>query len=47
MQVLYTSGSVSLKEGLMYVLNKLLAKQVKRFYLFLDQDPFISCVHNK
>ena len=29
----------------MYVLNKLFAKQVKSFYLLLDQGPFISCVH--
>ena len=29
----------------MYVLNKLFAKQFKSFYLLLDQDPFISCVH--
>ena len=43
--VLYTSGSVSLKERLMYFQNELFVKQVKSFYLLLDQDPFIFCVH--
>ena len=39
--LLYTSGPVSLKERLLYTLNKLFVKQVKSFYLLLDQDPFI------
>ena len=29
----------------MYFQNKLFVKQVKSFYLLLDQDPFISCVY--
>ena len=40
-KLLYTSGSVSLKERLLYTLNKLFVKQVKSFYLLLDPDPFI------
>ena len=39
--MLYTSGLVSLKERLLYTLNKLFVKQVKSFYLLLDLDPFI------
>ena len=47
-EMLYTSGLVSFKEGLMLVPNKLFVKQVKSFYLFLDQDPFIvlCSLHN-
>ena len=46
--VLYTSGPVFLKERLLYTLNKLFVKQVKRFHLLLDLDPFISqcSLHN-
>ena len=46
--MLYTSSLVSLKERL-YFLNKLFVKQVKSFYLLLDQDPFIvlCSLHNK
>ena len=46
--VLYTSGPVSLKERLLYTLNKLFVKQVKSFLLLLDLDPFIllSSPHN-
>ena len=46
--LLYTSGPVSLKERLLYTLNKLFVKQVKSFLLLLDQDPFIllSSPHN-
>ena len=46
--VLYTSGPVSLKERLLYTLNKLFVKQVKSFRLLLDLDPFIlQCsLHN-
>ena len=40
--MLYTSGPVSLKERLLYTLNKLFVKQVKSFHLLLDLDPFIS-----
>ena len=40
--LLYTSGPVSLKERLLYALNKLFVKQVKSFLLLLDLDPFIS-----
>ena len=43
--MLYTLGLVSLKERLLYFLNKLFVKQSKSFYLLLDQDPSISCVH--
>ena len=39
--LLYTSGLVSLKERLLYTLNKMLVKQVKSFHLLLDLDPFI------
>ena len=47
-QVLYTSGPVSLKERLLYTLNKLFVKQVKSFLLLLDLDPSIplSSSHN-
>ena len=47
--VLYTSGPVSLKERLLYTLDKLFVKQVKSFLLLLDLDPFIllSSPHNK
>ena len=38
---LYTSGPVSLKERLVYTLNKLFVKQVKSSHLLLDLDPFI------
>ena len=46
--MLYTSGPVSLKERLLYTLNKLFVKQVKSFLLLLDLDPFIplSSSHN-
>ena len=46
--LLYTSGPVSLKERLVYTLNKLFVKQVKSFHLLLDLDPFIlQCsLHN-
>ena len=46
--MLYTSGPVSLKERLVYTLNKLFVKQVKSFHLLLDLDPFIlQCsLHN-
>ena len=46
--MLYTSGPVSLKERLLYTLNKLFVKQVKSFLLLLDLDPFIplSSPHN-
>ena len=46
--LLYTSGPVSLKERLLYTLNKLFVKQVKSFLLLLDLDPFIlQCsLHN-
>ena len=46
--MLYTSGPVSLKERLLYTLNKLFVKQVKSFLLLLDLDPFIlQCsLHN-
>ena len=46
--MLYTSGPVSLKERLVYTLNKLFLKQVKSFHLLLDLDPFIlQCsLHN-
>ena len=46
--VLYTSGPVSLKERLLYTLNKLFVKQVKSCLLLLDLDPFIlQCsLHN-
>ena len=46
--LLYTSGPVFLKEGLLYTLNKLFVKQVKSFLLLLDLDPFIlQCsLHN-
>ena len=46
--VLYTSGPVSLKERLLYTLNKLFVKQVKSFYLLLDPNPFIflCLLHN-
>ena len=46
--LLYTSGPVSLKERLLYTLNKLFVKQVKSFLLLLDLDPFIplSSSHN-
>ena len=46
--LLYTSGPVSLKERLLYTLNKLFVKQVKSFLLLLDLDPFIllSSPHN-
>ena len=42
------SGLVSLKERLLYTLNKLFVKQVKSFLLLLDLDPFIllSSSHN-
>ena len=44
----YTSGPVSLKERLLYFLNKLFIKQVKSFHLLLDLDPFIflCSLHN-
>ena len=47
-QVLYTLGLVSLKERLLYTLNKLFVKQVNSFLLLLDLDPFIelSSPHN-
>ena len=47
-KLLYTSGPVSLKERLLYTLNKLFVKQVKSFLLLLDLDPFIlQCsLHN-
>ena len=47
-KLLYTSGPVSLKERLLYTLNKLFVKQVKSFFLLLDLDPFIlQCsLHN-
>ena len=46
--LLYTSGPVSLKERLLYTLDKLFVKQVKSFLLLLDLDPFIllSSPHN-
>ena len=46
--LLYTLGPVSLKERLLYTLNKLFVKQVKSFLLLLDLDPFIllSSPHN-
>ena len=46
--MLYTLGPVSLKERLVYTLNKLFVKQVKGFHLLLDLDPFIlQCsLHN-
>ena len=46
--MLYTSGPVSLKERLLYTLNKLFVKLVKSFHLLLDLDPFIfQCsLHN-
>ena len=46
--MLYTSGPVSLKERLLYTLNKLFVKQVKSCLLLLDLDPFIfQCsLHN-
>ena len=46
--LLYTSGPVSLKERLLYTLNKLFVKQVKSCLLLLDLDPFIlQCsLHN-
>ena len=46
--MLYTSGPVSLKERLLYTLNKLFVKQVKSFYLLLDPNPFIflCLLHN-
>ena len=46
--LLYTSGPVSLKERLLYTLNKLFVKQVKSCLLLLDLDPFIllSSPHN-
>ena len=46
--MLYTSGPVSLKERLLYTLNKLYVKQAKSFHLLLDLDPFISqcSLHN-
>ena len=46
--MLYTSGPVSLKERLLYTLNKLLVKQVKSFYLLLDPDfyfPVLTSQH--
>ena len=47
-RMLYTSGPVSLKERLLYTLNKLFVKQVKSCLLLLDLDPFIlQCsLHN-
>ena len=46
--LLYTSGPVSLKERLLYTLNKLFVKQAKSCLLLLDLDPFIlQCsLHN-
>ena len=46
--MLHTSGLVSLKERLLYFLNKLFVKQVKSFHLLLDLDPFIflCSLHN-
>ena len=46
--MLYISGPVSLKERLLYTLNKLFVKQVKSFYLLLDPNPFIflCLLHN-
>ena len=46
--MLYTSGPVSLKERLLYTLNKLFVKQVESCLLLLDLDPFIllSSPHN-
>ena len=46
--MLYTSGPVSLKERLLYFLNKLFVKQVKSFHLLLEQNPFIflCSLHN-
>ena len=46
--LLYTSGPVSLKERLLYTLDKLFVKQAKSFLLLLDLDPFIlQCsLHN-
>ena len=41
MVLLYTSGPVSLKERLVYNLNKLFVKQIKNFHLLLDLNPFI------
>ena len=42
--MLYTLDLVSLKERLLYFLNKLFVKQVKSLYLLLDLDPFIFFV---
>ena len=46
--LLCSSGPVSLKERLVYTVNKLFVKQVKSFQLLLDLDPFIlQCsLHN-
>ena len=46
--MLYTSGLVSLKERLLYFLNKLFVEQVKSFHLLLDLDHFIflCSLHN-
>ena len=46
--MLYTLGLVSLKERLLYFLNKLFVKQIKSFHLLLEQDPFIflCSLHN-
>ena len=46
--MLYTLDPVSLKERLLYTLNKLFVKQVKSFYLLLDPNPFIflCLLHN-
>ena len=47
--MLYTLGLVSLKERLLYFLDKLFVKQVKSFHLLLEQDPFIflCSLHNR
>ena len=42
--MLYTSGSVSLKERLLYFLNKLFIKQVKSFFFWIKILLF-PCVH--
>ena len=46
--IFLTVTLVSLKERLVYTVNKLFVKQVKIFHLLLDLDPFIlQCsLHN-
>ena len=46
--VLYTSGPVSLKERLMFILNKLIVKQVKEFLSFVGSKSFyfLCSLHN-